>query len=177
MLKLQQDDDAKPTTVRNRILRGNPQQQQQRRVEKTSSTKAEKAASAKSAKMYKNTKLAKASSLTDTIQESPTALIAVSRYDENGKLITEYFDSPPEGYQLNLDSNLEAMSTPLQDMMSMSMIGAVDEEEATEEEEEGDNASSSSIIQALVAPSASTSVKSSSLCIVGTILTGIFMQL
>jgi len=165
---------AKPTIVRNRILRGNPQQQQQRRVEKTSSAKAEKAASAKSAKMYKNTKSAKA--LTDTIQESPSALIAVSRYDENGKLITEYFDSPPEGYQLYLDSNLEAMSTPLQDMMSMSMIGALIDEEATEEEEEGDNASSSSI-QAPVAPSASTSVKSSSLCIVGAILTGIFMQL
>jgi len=41
---------TKPTIVRNRILRGNPQQQQQRRVEKTSSAKAEKAASAKSAK-------------------------------------------------------------------------------------------------------------------------------
>ena len=125
--------------MRNRILRGNPQQQQQRRVEKTSSAKAEKAASAKSAKMYKNTKSVKASSssssLTDAIQESPTALIAVSRYDENGKLITEYFDSPPEGYQLYLDSNLEAMSTPLlQDMMSMSMIGALVDEEATEED-------------------------------------------
>jgi len=168
---------AKPTIVRNRVLRGNPQQQQQRRVEKTSSAKAEKAASAKSAKMYKNTKSAKASSFTDAIQESPTALIAVSRYDENGKLITEYFNSPPEGYQLTLDQNLEAMSTPLQDMMSMSMIGALVEEATEKEEEEGENASSSSIIQAPVAPSASTSVKSSSLCIVGTILTGIFMQL
>lgn len=48
------------------------------------------------------------------------------------------------------------------------------DEEATEEEEEGDDASS---IQAPVAPSASTSVKSSSLCIVGAILTGIFTQL
>lgn len=109
---------GKPTIVRSRILRGNPQQQQHRRVEKTSSAKVEKAASAKSAKMYKNTKSAKASaSLTDAIQESPTALIAVSRYDENGKLITEYFDSPPEGYQLYLDPSLEAISTPLQDMM------------------------------------------------------------
>ena len=54
------------------------------------------------------------------------------------------------------------------------MIGALLYEEATEEEEEGENASS---IQAPVAPSASTSVKSSSLCIVGAILTGIFMQL